>query len=178
MVSSVSALVLSVLVLSKDGKRSKKRGKVRKKAEKGEKSGGMDGRRGKAGGRLFTCKLIYRITSNMLTPEFREFYENWITKADQCREDRLGGSFDRFFTLFVIYNRLYAEATFHLARLKEIDFVGRSAFPDGKAAREYVSQFLGAENLMRSLNEDDACKDAMTQIEAINAMLLEIDVLF
>ncbi|WP_134044366.1 hypothetical protein [Paraburkholderia caballeronis] len=46
------------------------------------------------------------------------FCDRWISKADIYRSDSLEDLFDRFFTLFVAYNRLYsASAELHRATL-------------------------------------------------------------
>lgn len=80
----------------------------------------------------------------MLSPEFRSFYLRWHRKADDYDAQHLGGAFDRFFTLFVVYNRLYAQATFELARQpgSGVHIDPNGFFPDGKAAKKYVGQFL------------------------------------
>ncbi|MBU2978801.1 hypothetical protein [Alteromonas sp. C1M14] len=37
------------------------------------------------------------------------FCDGWLRKAENYRTDRLSDPFDEFFTLFVVYNRLYVE---------------------------------------------------------------------
>lgn len=70
--------------------------------------------------------------------------------------------------MFVIYNRLYARATFELARRPGSGVrLGRS-FPVGKAAREYVGIYLNNANLIDSLESDPASSEA---IEAIKTFL-------
>jgi hypothetical protein len=71
----------------------------------------------------------------MLSPEFHRFHADWLAKADQYTGADLQSAFDRFFTLFVIYNRLYAEATFQLAREGKLNLARKTAFPDRAVLR-------------------------------------------
>ena len=80
----------------------------------------------------------------MLSPEFDKFHSKWRAKADGYKDGTLESAFDRFFTLFVIYNRLYAEVAFHLARKHQLKLDDRTSFPDRAAATNYVAQFVGA----------------------------------
>lgn len=41
---------------------------------------------------------------------FRDFTSRWLAKASRYRAQTLSHTFDRFFTLFVVYNRAYDEA--------------------------------------------------------------------
>ena len=101
----------------------------------------------------------------MLNQEFREFVHIWREKAARHGHN-LRGEFDRFFTLFVIYNRLYAEATFELARRpgSGVTLGANNAFPDGRAARVYVGQYLGNEHLIEVMEGDAVCADAIQNI--------------
>lgn len=54
-------------------------------------------------------------------PAFHQFSSRWLTKASRYRGQNLSHAFDRFFTLFVVYNRAYDEAArFVLATNPEI----------------------------------------------------------
>jgi hypothetical protein len=53
------------------------------------------------------------------------------------------GCYDKFFTLFVVFNRLYAEATFELARQGQISISPNRSLPDRKGATEYTFAFIG-----------------------------------
>ena len=70
----------------------------------------------------------------MLSLEFQEFFQKWIEKADQYGTAEIRELFDKFFTLYVLYNRIYAEATFEHARNGGIDLTHQRFFPDSKAA--------------------------------------------
>jgi hypothetical protein len=49
----------------------------------------------------------------MLSAEFIDFYHNWQSKAAAYSDEDLRSAFDKFFTLFVLYNRLYAAASWN-----------------------------------------------------------------
>lgn len=112
----------------------------------------------------------------MLSAEFSDFYRSWNRKAEEYGTQELRQCFDKFFTLFVIYNRLYAEATFLLTR-RGIIILGRrsssgrsvlpgrrNTFPDSLAAKNYVRQYLGSENLMSQLESDTQSNEAINTI--------------
>ena len=98
-----------------------------------------------------------------LSPELTQFCLNWQEKAEACGDD-LQGCFDKFFTLYVVFNRLYAEATFRLARRGCFTLQGR--FPDAKCAQSYVLQFCGATRLIRAWQNDPETAAALTRIAA------------
>ncbi len=105
----------------------------------------------------------------MLSQEFHNFYNRWRSKANHYRGQDIRAAFDRFFTLFVIYNRLYGEATFELARRNLINLNRRTSFPDAQAAKEYVRQYLGGPNMMQLLDANPDC------VEAIQAVIGLLD---
>jgi len=100
----------------------------------------------------------------MLNPEFHDFYNRWRAKANDYQGEDIHTAFDRFFTLFVIYNRLYAEATFDLVRNNQEHLDPRRSFPDGTAAKRYVGKYLGKANLIHSLEEDRPCAEAIQAV--------------
>jgi hypothetical protein len=87
-----------------------------------------------------------------LTAEAGAFISRWTHKASTIVLDDLATYFDKFITLFVAYNRLYAEATFVLWRNGTVTIPNaNSHFPDGNAAKEYVATFLGEQDLTAGL---------------------------
>jgi hypothetical protein len=65
-----------------------------------------------------------------LNQDFKDFVRNWLNKADCIVLADSSTYFDKFFTLYVVYNRLYAEVTFTLARAGQIDISKWTSFPD------------------------------------------------
>lgn len=97
-----------------------------------------------------------------MSTELETFCRNWRAKAGTYCIEETAGAFDKFFTLYVVFNRLYAEATFRLARRKKITLKDR--FPDSKAAQDYVLQFCKAAVLTSSWEENAATRAALDQI--------------
>jgi len=81
----------------------------------------------------------------MLNAEFERFVEVWKNRANGYSDDQ-NGCFDKFFTLFVVFNRLYAEATFELERRNEITLPRNRPLPDKKGATEYTLEMIGLNN--------------------------------
>ena len=100
----------------------------------------------------------------MLSGEFHEFHREWLGKANQYDGHDLHSLFDKFFTLFVVYNRLYAETTFVLARRNPKILSTRSTFPDSKAATSYVLQYLRATDYINGLRDAPACQASIERI--------------
>lgn len=102
-----------------------------------------------------------------INSEFRRFIESWRHKAAEIELTDLNSHFDRFFTLYVVYNRLYAEATFILARDGQLNLSNRTYFPDKEAATCYIAQYLGSGFLLRALDDEPCTKHALKTIEEL-----------
>ena len=85
----------------------------------------------------------------MISPELDRFCTEWLAKAAQYNNESIASCYDKFFTLFVVFNRLYAEATFALARRGEIKLAPNRPLPDRKGATEYTLAFIGQERFQR-----------------------------
>ena len=103
----------------------------------------------------------------MINQEIRNFCKNWIEKANTYDSDNLQDAFNKFFTLFVVYNRLYVEATFRMSNNGEINIQNRNSFPDPQAAKNYVFQYLNSSNINEALNADENCVNAMERLKDI-----------
>lgn len=99
-----------------------------------------------------------------VSAELDRFCRRWLAKAKTYPTDDVAGAFDQFFTLYVAFNRLYAEATFRLARRKQCTLEDGRPFPDSKAAREYVVQYCRAKTLTRSWEDNEDTRVALGQI--------------
>lgn len=75
-----------------------------------------------------------------------------MSKADRCDEKTLEGSFDRFFTLFVIFNRLYALASYQLIESKKIPIPKKRFVPDKEGATLNVVIYLGGDTINKIIN--------------------------
>jgi len=103
-----------------------------------------------------------------LSPEFCDFYRRWLNKANNYNTNDLSSCFDYYFSLFVIFNRLYAEATFLLARNGQINISRRTSFPDGAAAKNYVLQYMSSTYFLDSI---EATQDAVDGLEAVKELI-------
>lgn len=103
----------------------------------------------------------------MLSPEMLDFCDNWLAKADSYSGDTLNDFYNKAFSLFAVYNRLYGEATFTLARAKTIKLPKDKPFPDSKGAKEYGPQFIGFEALLKELEDDSVSKSAIASLIAL-----------
>jgi hypothetical protein len=100
-----------------------------------------------------------------LSRQLKEFHSRWMAKARHRGQPSLRQSFDRFFTLYVVFNSLYVEVTFRLASQGCVKIENRNRFPDSEAAQEYVVQFLGAGHLLQELNNEPASQAALESIK-------------
>jgi hypothetical protein len=102
-----------------------------------------------------------------LSPEFGDFYRRWMEKAKNHGRDDLSDCFDNYFSLFVAFNMLYAEATFVLARRGELELDQRTSFPDAKAAKTYVLKYLGSEYYLEKLKGNQEAKLALETLKGL-----------
>src|ERR1700676_2942901 len=107
--------------------------------------------------------MSYCIVQDMpLTEGLRSFCDGWRAKAGAYSVEEVRGAFDCFFTSYVVFNRLYAEATYRLARRGQVKL--RERFPDSQAAQAYVLQYCGAESLIRAWEADGGSRTAPHRI--------------
>lgn len=97
--------------------------------------------------------------------EINEFCNNWLQKAENIKGDNLQDYFDKFFTLFVVYNRLYVEMTYRLSNSGNVK-LGNS-FPDRKAAVDYSVQFLTSTRIDNAFKNDDNTVKAINDLKKI-----------
>lgn len=82
--------------------------------------------------------------------ELKEFYHRWNIKCNSYDNQILSDLFDKFFSLFVIYNRLYNEVTAlfeingTLDQMREEGIIDKKPkrVRDNKAATVCVAKFL------------------------------------
>ena len=97
-----------------------------------------------------------------LTHELRDFCDSWRAKAAAYSLENIHGAFDRFFTSYVVFNRLYAEATYRLARSGHVKL--RERFPDSQVAQDYVVQFCTAAKLTQAWENSANAAAALHEI--------------
>jgi hypothetical protein len=87
--------------------------------------------------------MIGRKEYPVLSPELERFVSEWLVKANQYSSGSIEDCYDKFFTLFVIFNRLYAEATFELARRGVVKLQPNKSLPDRKGATDHTLGLIG-----------------------------------
>jgi len=76
-----------------------------------------------------------------MTTQFKNFYQHWLQKADNYQNNELKDYFDKFFTLFVIFNFLYME----IWNIRcNNGLLKKKNFNDRKAATNHVIEYVGA----------------------------------
>ncbi len=103
----------------------------------------------------------------MINQEIENFCHNWIEKAEAYNDSNLQDVFDKFFTLYVVYNRLYVEATFRMSNRGEINIRNRHSFPDPEAAKNYVIQYVTSRAINDAFNNDENCVVALERLKNI-----------
>jgi hypothetical protein len=96
-----------------------------------------------------------------MTPQLIQFYTNWLEKADGYEGDSLANHFDRFTSLYVVYNSLYMDV------MNELVISGANiplGFKDKKAASDYVIQYLRGKFFIDSLLNDQISIDNLSEI--------------
>ena len=96
--------------------------------------------------------------------ETAEFILNWENKLSEIETDNLNNIYNKFVTIFTIYNRYYNELYFNLKTQNQLV---KSRYSDFEKATSFVVDFLGADNIMNRINENNNLKE----IEAICNLL-------
>lgn len=85
----------------------------------------------------------------MLSSELEQFVDGWLERANNYSDDCVEDCYNKFFTLFVIFNRLYAEATFELNRRGKIILKPNGLLNDRKGATEYTLELITIDDFER-----------------------------
>ncbi|HIF9244652.1 TPA: hypothetical protein ACX6Q3_003315 [Photobacterium damselae] len=99
-----------------------------------------------------------------LHPHVQSFYTEWLNKADSYNNGSLSDYFNKAFSLFTLYNKLYAEASFELARRGTITFDPKRGFPDKKGATEFSPKFVGFDRLYHLFTKNESCRNAISNL--------------
>lgn len=97
--------------------------------------------------------------------EINQFCKNWLLKYEAISENDLQSYFDKFFTLYVVYNRLYVEASYRLANSGKITL--RGTFPDRKASIDYTIQFLTSKKIDSAFQENENVIKSIKELKEI-----------
>ncbi|ENO1827527.1 hypothetical protein BBM40_23880 [Vibrio parahaemolyticus] len=101
------------------------------------------------------------------------FCDAWLRNADNIDIEPLDGVFDRFFTLWVVYNRLYEEAARFMLRDEHpiyTRFISRrgsrifAPAPDRLSATKCVTLFCGHASLRHLIYENEAVFEGLQNV--------------
>ena len=92
-----------------------------------------------------------------LNPYVEQFCDRWRQKAGSYGIDKTEDWFDRFFTLWVLFNALYTEVAFR---------TGNAGLPDDTAAQDNLLHYLTATAFVTQLEADHTVVNALTEIQA------------
>jgi len=96
-----------------------------------------------------------------MTTQLRQFYTNWLGKADGYHGNNLANHFDKFTSLYVVFNALYMDI------MTELVISGNQIakdFKDKKAATDYVIKYLKSRYLIDNLLNDQNSNDSLNEI--------------
>ena len=96
-----------------------------------------------------------------MTPQLIQFYNNWLGKADGYEGENLADHFDRFTSLYIVYNSLYMDV------MNELVISGKHIpldYKDKKAASDYVIQYLKSKFFIDNLLNDQISVDNLSEI--------------
>lgn len=88
--------------------------------------------------------------------ETLEFILNWEKKSSELETNDLNGVYNKFVTLFTIYNRYYNEVYFNL---KNQNLLAKSRYSDFDKATNIVVDYLGAESIINRINDNNNSKE-------------------
>jgi hypothetical protein len=78
----------------------------------------------------------------MLNWEINQFVNNWMERANEYGDDEIH-CYDKFFTLFLVFNRLYVEAALELNRQGISVYDRRGYLGDQQCATKHTLAFIG-----------------------------------
>lgn len=100
-----------------------------------------------------------------MNPWLVDFYNNWTAKQQAIVGLDLSHVYDKYMTSFVIYNNLYNQIP---AKLIANGVVMPNRIFDNKAATEYVVQFLGANDILSEITNNNLDNAITTVIDLID----------
>jgi hypothetical protein len=97
----------------------------------------------------------------MVNPQLHDFYDNWLRKADSYQQENLSNHFDKFTSLYVLFNSLYMQVMTEL--VANGHHLPRE-FKDKIAATDYVTQYLGGAYYIDTLLDQREYQSALESI--------------
>ncbi|RJE75218.1 hypothetical protein [Reichenbachiella sp. MSK19-1] len=106
-----------------------------------------------------------------MTEETKEYIANYNLKFSEIKKDDLASLFEKFNTLYPMFNRLYNDAL----REEAINDQKLKGFGDYKRATFFVRDYVGAENIIDNLKKDKQIKSVIEIADLINKKVFHIN---
>ncbi|MFD2697760.1 hypothetical protein ACFSQ0_07120 [Mesonia sediminis] len=106
-----------------------------------------------------------------MTEETEEYIANYKLKYKQIEKDDLASLFEKFNTLYPMFNRLYNDAL----RNESVKNQNLKNFGDYKKATFFVRDYLGAENIIKDLKNENQNKSINEIADLINKNVFHIN---
>jgi hypothetical protein len=100
----------------------------------------------------------------MIHPDTKELIDNWEIKSAQIKTETLDGLYNKFITLFTIYNRLYNES---YSILKADNKLHKIRYSDFEKATVLVVEFLTAQSIVDKFTETN-----QADLDGVNNLLV------
>ena len=107
-----------------------------------------------------------------LNQQFKDLCERWRKKAKMYNnESDISEIFDKFFSLYVAYNALYAQAYSYLGEKSrsrgEDGYKAKGKFPDEEAATNSILEIIGASKFVDILENNETTRLALNQLRNV-----------
>lgn len=106
-----------------------------------------------------------------MTEETEEYIANYNLKFSQIQKDDLASLFEKFNTLYPMFNRLYNDAW----REEAVNDQKLKGFGDYKRAIYFVRDYVGAQNIIDNLKHDKQIKSVVEIADLINKKVFHIN---
>ncbi|REH43444.1 hypothetical protein C7448_11345 [Tenacibaculum gallaicum] len=107
----------------------------------------------------------------MLTKETLDYITNWEKELNKINGNELYDYFNRFQTLFPIYNRLYS----HIINFENSSKKQQNRISDYEKATTVVRDFIGSDIIIEKLVIEDRIKDIETIADLIDKKMFNIN---
>ncbi|MGN7204153.1 hypothetical protein ACTHQF_07750 [Pedobacter sp. SAFR-022] len=91
-----------------------------------------------------------------MTSETKKYIESWKEKISGIKGNSLGNLFEKFSTYYTLHNRLYNDS---FRVLREDEKLLKPRYSDFEKATSCIVQFNSAENIIKTLTENDNLPD-------------------
>lgn len=108
-----------------------------------------------------------------LNQQFKDLCERWREKAKMYNnESNISEIFDKFFSLYVVYNALYAQAYSYLgeksrSRGEDGYKKAKGKFPDEEAATNSIIEIIGSSKFVDILENNETTRLALNQLRTV-----------